>query len=392
MTPLPSTTHRPGPDRARHRGSLPVRRGQGLLRNSRTHWSPRTNQVWLKLRLVDAETRTILVLLRSCSRRSPRPAVLDILFAMLRRRGVIALWEPKRNSAKFDLCAAFQQAATSVATNPDALVYGDSLAMTIDDIDPGGHIRARFMTLRSKDSSPVQYDPRSGLTPINIPQGSYIADVMHLIIKLPGSQGTTQLTDGSGCIVFDRHDNGPTLGELSRYVDDFLRIPINLVSLYNRDLQKELEDMDGRLRKVEVGFLASKTDGIADDGLFGNLKALSLGEQVPSVGVSLGVGRARGDIYLPDKLQKDVMDLVGNAGEYVERMRLFGRLKSTGEIKEVNILRQRIGEHLDFKPTAGAPNMPDHHDAYGKLENMYASFYTRGLIENAISARIISRR
>jgi Family of unknown function (DUF6731) len=310
---------------------------------------------------------------------------------MLRRRGVIALWEPRRTSIGLDLDATFRTAATAVATEPEALVYGDSLAMTIDEIEPTSHIRARFMTLRSRESSPVQYDPRSGLTPIVIPPGSYIADVMHLIIKPAGCHGSSNIADSSGCLVFDRHDNGPTLGELSQYLNEFMSIPINLVSLYNRDLQRELEDMAGQLRRIEIGFLAQKADAMSDDGLFGNLKALTLGERIPSVGVSLGVGRAKRDTYLPPDVQEDAMQIVGNAGEYVERMRVAGRRRSTGAVEEINILRQRIGEHLEFKESQGAPTMPDHQDAFTKLENMYARYKNKGMIEAAVSARFLFR-
>jgi hypothetical protein len=307
---------------------------------------------------------------------------------MLRRRGVIALWEPKRTSVQFDLDQLFQDAAASVAAAADALVYSSSLAMTLDEIKPATHIRARFMTLRSKDSSPVWYDPQSGLTPITIPPGSYIADVMHLIIKPAGCHGST---DGSGCIVFDRHDNGPTLGELATYLNDHLKIPINLVSLYNRNLQKDLEDIDGRLRRIDVGFHVNKAHAVPEDGLIGNLTAIVFGERIPSVGFALGVGRARRDTYLPDNTQAEAMRIVGEAGEYVERMKLAGRRKSNGNVEEINILRQRIGQHLDFAVDPAAPTMPNHDDAYRKLEGMYADFFARGVIETSVSARLLVR-
>ncbi|MEJ3745178.1 hypothetical protein WEI85_18010 [Actinomycetes bacterium KLBMP 9797] len=310
---------------------------------------------------------------------------------MLRRRGVVALWEPRRASARFDLDEEFEKAANAVSNDPEALVYGDALAMTIDELKPKSHIRARFMTLRSKDSSPVRYDPRSGLTPISIPSGSYIADVMHLILKPGGWHDSDEQSSRSGCVIFDRHDNGPTLGELSQYLNDFLRIPVSLVSLYNRDLRQELEDMAGQLRKVEVGFLAHKANGLPKEGLFANLTALTRGEEIPSVGVSLGVGRAKPDAYLPSDIQNDIMDIVGDAGEFVERMKLAGRLRSTGTVKEVNILRQRIGEHLEFVPNPGAPTMPNPSDAYRKLDAMYADLSARGVIEQAVSARLLIR-
>lgn len=315
---------------------------------------------------------------------------------MLKRRGVIALLEPKRNSTQKRIEAHFQSAAERVADNPDALVFGDSLAMTIDEILGGRGIRARFMTLRSKDSSPVQYDPRSGLTPIAIPPGSYIADVMHLIILSPECHALSNLPAGAGCLVFDRHNNGPTLGELSHYLNDHLRLSVNLVSLYNRNLASELADMEGQLRRIDIGFVShgpSALDGrgSGSDGLFANLRALNSGDRIPSVGVSLGVGRSRRDEYLPQDIQDDAMQIAGNAGELVETMKLLGRLKSTGEIKELNILRQRVGEHLEFEESRGAPTMPDPEDAYRKLEGMFTSFSSRGLVEDAISARLIFR-
>ncbi len=236
------------------------------------------------------------------------------------------------------------------------------------------------MTLRAKGESPVQYEPRSGLTPITIPVGSYIADVMHLLVR----------TDGFLC--FDRHDNGPTLGELSQYFKDFLHAPINIVSLYNRDIEQDIEDMRNQLRKIEIGVIPAKITDDEGRGLVGNLVPLLLGEKVPTIGLSLGVGHARPDKYLDPEVQEAAMALVGEAGELVERMVLHGRRRSTGKVENpINVLRSRIGEHFELLPSAESDEMPDAEDAYRKLGAMFEKYQSDGVLDRALVARFLSK-
>jgi hypothetical protein len=299
---------------------------------------------------------------------------------MLQRRGVIAQWEPKRSASPVpNLYQIFHDAMSRAQLDANALVYAEALALAIDDVPSSPTdwvIKARFLTLRDRGASPIAYNPAVGLASINIPPDSYIADVMHLVVM------------ANGCLVFDRHKDGPTLGALSEYFQEHLRAKIQIVSLYNRDLKRELEELSGRLRKVEIGFLSEKVD-VSSEGLLGNLKALSLGERIPSVSVTLSVGRTRNKgTVLPEDLQGQAMELAGDAGELIERMKLYG-FDQQGNRREINVLRQRIGEKLEFKPDPNEPTMPDATDAYDKLITMYEQFRSGGIIESALRPELL---
>ncbi len=200
---------------------------------------------------------------------------------------------------------------------------------------------------------------------------------MHLIVR------------SDNIVIYDRHDDGPTLSELGEYLRDFLRAPVNVVSLYNRNLQTDLRDMEGQFRKIDLGFLTAQIEATGG-GLLSSAKRLWRGEDIPSVSVSLGMGRTgRRDEYLPADLQQEAMEIAGEAGELVERMVIVGRRRSTGKIDKLNILRQRIGDHLEILPSALADTMPDADDAYLKLNEMFEDNRRRGIISSALSARFL---
>jgi hypothetical protein len=302
---------------------------------------------------------------------------------MLTRRGVIGRWELRTGRA-FDMRATIEGKIAATQADSKALVYQDTLALSVDAVDavdPAWEIRARFMTLRPRESIPVQYDPSSGLTPITIPDGCYIADVMHLIIK------------SEGYVCYDRHDEGPTLGELSQYFTEFLYAPVAFVSLYKGSLKEELDDMAKQLRKVEIAIVSTSITDADQRGLIGNLVPLHLGEKVPIITVSLGMGRTgRRDEYLAEDIQNDAMRIAGDAGELVERMKVSGRRRSTGKVEELNILRRRLGDHLELEPSTTSSNMPDPNAAYSKLDGMFLQYKSQGMLDDAVSARFMSKR
>lgn len=298
---------------------------------------------------------------------------------MLRRRGVIARWELLNSApAQCDVGQTFEQAVTAAQSDPGALVYGDDFAMSIDGRNPGWSVEFRFMTLRGSDNFPAAYNPASGITPLRVPKGSFIADVMHVVFR------------SDGLLIFDRHNEGPALGELSQYLRSHLKMPVAIVSLYNRDLAADIEDMQGQFRKIDIGFLTDSVDE-GSPGLLSGAKQLFRGQHVPALGISMGMGRTGArDEYLSPGLQEEMMGIAGQAGELVERMTISGRRRSTGKIDQINLLRQRIGEHLDFAPVQPGSSMPDSTDAYQQLKRMFTDYWAKGIVDSALSARFLA--
>ena len=299
--------------------------------------------------------------------------------SMLKRRGVVARWEPRRGTPADTFTQVMGAKIQELSNDPKALIYADSLAIKVDHLGPS-MARARFMSLRDESNSPIQFDPTADLSPITIAPGCYIADAMHLIFALE--------RDG-GFVAFDRHRGGPTLGELSEYFNDFLKLPIIFSSLYNRSLASDLEDMKGNLRRIEIGFTATELPDTRRLGFFSSAIPAGWGEKVATYGVTLGVGRSR-QAVLPSDMQEAAIQLTADADEILDRMKIWGRRRSTGNVDELNILRRRIGEHLEFKPSTAGPNMPDPSDAYEKIHAMFQRYQHSGALNDALQARAIN--
>lgn len=303
----------------------------------------------------------------------------------VKRRLTFVAWADGSKKAPFDPVAA---AKTLVALDPGEVVLEHSEALTaVEVVDSGGDGRPTqllVLALHGYDDRPLTYEPGQVTKAITIGEDQYTAWVSHVSIW------------SDKIAAYDMYAAGPGLSRLSSYLRDKADEKVRFLPLYEQDLAQRLADLDG-VRAVDFSIhsptrLARVGTG---HGMFSDLVESVRAKKVPSVSVTVGVGRkSASDAYLDPEITDDVLDLAEKAEEFFDALVISGKSKAVltarGKPKTVriNLLSQRLHVERDLPRIAGGGNLPEAAACFSAMDAARAQLDKTGALESAVDARL----
>lgn len=319
-----------------------------------------------------------------CGADSPNRIRASNLDAMVARQLVFYRWASIERKPPFEHHHAFGQLAKRIADDPDvAILTNDDISTAATVVaagTPNDPAKVQLLALRSADNRPSQWKPGQPLGPLPLLDGQYPADVTHVMVW------------PDGIAAQDLHRNAPRLGRLSYYLRQQVNAYVSFEPLYQPNMRERLEELRGRFRAVELAMTRPEYVN-RDSGAFRTLIPAAFGEQAPSVGVHIGVGR-RGprDRFLDGATEEAVFQIAEDAHDQVDRLVVAGRNRTTGRIERVNLLSERLQAKLDIPARPDVPALPDETQVFKALDETYLSFRNQGLFERAVQAQTTHSR
>jgi hypothetical protein len=235
--------------------------------------------------------------------------------------------------------------------------------------------RFKLLPLRDYDNRPLRYRPGIAPSPIRLRQGEYTSDITHVAIW------------PDGYAAYDAHGHAPGPSKLAAYLKAKCGHRVDFVALYDRGLIDRLKALDG-LTSVDFSITRpDKAQRAADSklGVFAGLRSARQGLEEVSFGTRISVGRTK-DRRLDDGLQADILELVPQAEDYFDSLRVTGVDKRTGERVEINVLQTRVHRAKDLARAKSGGDWPDSGKCFSALEDAKREIGRKEL-EQAVRAR-----
>ncbi|MEU1072435.1 MULTISPECIES: hypothetical protein [unclassified Streptomyces] len=302
---------------------------------------------------------------------------------MLKRKLVFYRWSSVAGRTVFDPPAVAQRLAQEIAADSSSqLVEKDGVITAVEVVEPGGGrdpAKFRVLALRGEEDRPFKWDPDGSIGPISLLANEYPADATHISIWPDG---------------YCAHDMGrysPRLSRLAFFLRQRLREYVQFDPLYDEEAFRRLKEMEGQFRSFELA-MTKPEYATRGRGTFGNLWPAVVGEELPSVRVSLGMGRyGPKDRYIDQHIEEELLELAAQASDLLTGMVVRGRSKRTNRVEEVNLLTDRLSAEVELPQRADIPSAPRVESVFFELEQAYKDFKNRGVFETTSTAELMRK-
>jgi hypothetical protein len=270
-----------------------------------------------------------------------------------------------------------------IETEPSyAVLEGDDISTAIEVIEAGSKsepVKLRLLALRTLENRPHKWEPGGSLESLPLQDGQYPVDATHVSIWPDGIVGQ------------DFHANAPRLGRLSYFIRTKQKEYVSFELLYQPDMIERLNELRGHLRSIEIGI--NKPHHVsADSGAFGTLIPTVFRSRAPSVNIKMGMGRtSRRNSFLDTETEDAAYEIAEQAQDYVDRMVIGGYNTRTEKIESINLMHERIQEHVRLRPNHQVPTLPDLSDVFAKLDETYRKFQTSGVFDHALTTKAVRK-
>lgn len=263
-----------------------------------------------------------------------------------------------------------------------AILEGDDISTAIEIIETGsesGPARLRLLAVRTLENRPHKWEPGGSLESLPLLDSQYPVDATHVAIWPDGIVGQ------------DFHANAPRLGRLSYFIRTKQREHVSFELLYRPDMIERLNELRGHLRSIEIGI--NKPHHVSSDsGAFGTLMPTVFRSRAPSINIKMGMGRAsRRNTFLDTETEDAAYEIAERAQDYVDRMVIGGYNTRTEKVESINLMHERIQEHVKLKPDHQVPTLPDLSDVFAKLDETYREFQASGVFEHALTTKAVRK-
>ncbi|MBI0298535.1 hypothetical protein JBE04_29755 [Streptomyces sp. PRKS01-29] len=302
---------------------------------------------------------------------------------MLKRKLVFYRWSSVAGRTVFDPPAVAQRLAQEIAADSSSqMVEKDGVITAVEVVEPGGDrgpAKFRVLALRGEEDRPFKWDPDGSIGPISLLANEYPADATHISIWPDG---------------YCAHDMGrysPRLSRLAFFLRQRLREYVQFDPLYDQEAFRRLKEMEGQFRSFELA-MTKPEYATRGRGTFGNLWPAVAGEELPSVRVSLGMGRyGPKDRYIDQHIEEELLELAAQASDLLTGMVVRGRSRRTNRVEEVNLLTDRLSTEVELPQRADIPSAPRVESVFFELEQAYKDFKRRGVFETTSTAELMRK-
>lgn len=272
------------------------------------------------------------------------------------------------NTAKDDYAAMLE--SHEITTAVHVVSAGDEVSPT----------RLRVLSLRNPDHRPLQWELGGDLAPLPLLDDQYPADVTYVSIWPDGIAAQDLYTDA------------PRLGRLSHFLRNKASSHISFDPLYQPDVYRKLQDLQGQLRWVSIAMMQPEYTN-RERGVLGSFLPAIYGPKAPSLRVEVGMGRyvAR-DQYLDEAADEAVFRIAESAHQYVDSLIVRGRSRETKRIEELNLMKQRLQHEVELPASPKALTHPDADAAFREMEKAYQTFRQEGTFDRAVQAMMMRQR
>lgn len=302
---------------------------------------------------------------------------------MLKRKLVFYRWTSLIGRSDFEPDAVAVRLAQEIAADPDyQMVDKDGVITAVEVVDAGGGrepAKFRVLALRGVDERPFKWNPSASISPISMLADEYPADATHVSVWPDG---------------YCAHDLGrysPRVSRLSFFLRQKMQEYVHFDPLYDQDAFRRLQEMKGQFRSFDLA-MTKPEYATRERGTFGNLIPAVVGEELPSVRVTLGMGRyGRKDRYIDQHLEDELLDVAIRASDLLTGMVVRGRSSRTNRVEEVNLLTERLSSEVELPRRSDIPSAPDVDSVFFELEQCYKDFRRRGVFETTSTAELMHR-
>lgn len=275
---------------------------------------------------------------------------------MLKRRVVPSRWEAVTDGEEVDLADIAARLLDLIADDPSECVLERADRRTAvllhKAATPTRPLRLQLLSLKDSDSRPIQFRPGSPPEDMVIDPDSFTGEATHVCIWPDGVAAQDWFTDV------------PRLSRLSEFLRHKLNVRVRFIPVYDESLLDQLWDIRGQMRRASLT-LRQDHNPAEDQGVFGALVPAAFGAKAPSLKVELGMGRSGPrNQYLPAGVDEAVLAAAETTPEVLENLVVWGRSRKTGEMVEVNLLKNRVGADVSLQRRSDASGLPDEREAF----------------------------
>jgi hypothetical protein len=302
---------------------------------------------------------------------------------MLKRKLVFYRWTSVAGRPAFDPTAVADRLAGEIhADRSYQLIDKDGVITAVEVVSTGDSrepAKFRLLALRGEEDRPFKWDPNSSIGPISLLANEYPADATHVSIWPDG---------------YCAHDLGrysPRVSRLAFFLRQKMQEYVQFDPLYNEEAFRRLEEMAGQLRAFDLA-MTKPEYSTRERGTFGRLWPAVAGEELPSVRVTLGMGRyGPKDRYIDQDLEEELMELARNASDLLTGMVVRGRNKRTNRMEQVNLLTEKLSAEVEVPARADIPSAPRVDSVFFELEQAYKNYKRDGTFETTSTAELMRR-
>ncbi|MDN3294360.1 hypothetical protein QWM81_09915 [Streptomyces ficellus] len=302
---------------------------------------------------------------------------------MLKRKLVFYRWTSVAGRASFAPSAVAERLAREIAADSAyQMIDKDGVITAVEVVDAGDErepTKFRVLALRGHEDRPFKWDPHASIGPISLLENEYPADATHVSIWPDG---------------YCAHDMGrysPRVSRLAFFLRQKMQEYVNFDPLFNEDAFRKLDEMKGQFRSFDLA-MTKPEYSTRDRGTFGKLWPAVAGEELPSVRVSLGMGRyGPKDRYIDQHLEDELLELAARASDLLTGMVVRGRSSRTNRVEEVNLLTERLSVEVELPQRADIPSAPRVESVFHELEQAYKDFKRRGVFETTSTAELMRK-
>lgn len=302
---------------------------------------------------------------------------------MLKRNLVFYRWTSVAGRNEFEPSEVAERLAQQIIANRDhQMVKKDGVITAVEVVDSGGGrepVKFRVLALRGVEDRPFKWDPTASIGPLSLLANEYPADATHVAIW------------PDGYCAHDMGKHSPRLSRLSFFLRQRMLSYVHFSPLYNEDVFRRLEEMKGQLRSFDLA-MTKPEYATRDRGTFGKLWPAVVGEELPSVRVSMGMGRyGSKHRYIDQDLEDELLDLAANASDLLTGMVVRGRNKRTDRVEQVNLLTERLSTQVELPHRTDIPSVPRVESVFHELDQAYKDFKQRNAFEATSAAELMHK-
>ncbi|WP_406453652.1 hypothetical protein OG782_22390 [Streptomyces sp. NBC_00876] len=302
---------------------------------------------------------------------------------MLKRKLVFYRWASVASRNTFEPSVVAERLAQEIAADREyQMVEKDGVITAVEVVDAGGGrepAKFRVLSLRGVEDRPFKWDPNSSIGPLSLLADEYPADATHVSIWPDG---------------YCAHDMGrysPRVSRLSFFLRQRMLEYVQFDPLYNEDAFRRLEEMKGQFRSFDLA-MTKPEYATRDRGTFGRLWPAVAGEELPSVRVTLGMGRyGPKDRFIDQDLEDELLELAANASDLLTGMVVRGRNRRTNRADQVNLLTERLAAEVELPHRTDIPSAPRVDSVFFELDQAYKDFRQRGVFEATSTAELMHK-
>ena len=282
---------------------------------------------------------------------------------MIKRRIVPSRCQPLLQSGNLDLEAiadGLEDLAGNKASDLVLEIDEDrrSAVVLIQRASKTSPLRLQLLALRGDDDRPIQFRPGSPLSSVGVEAGASTGDVTQVSIWPDGV--TAQ----------DWYGDVPRLTRLAEFLRIRFEMRYHFKPIYSSSLLDSLADLHGQIRGVRIS-INGDHKATPDPGVFGSLIPEWFGSKAPSVSVNLGMGKyGPRNQYLDDDVEQAVLSVAERGEEILDNLIVVGRSISTGKMRTINLLRERLQKEVQIERSTTDTSRPDEEAAFTIIESV----------------------